>query len=77
MARFRSDRAPLGLPPVSVPYSTGEHIWRSAKESAEKAAASGMEGNAIGGLSVGEPAGEMYRIIEVVNGFFLKINLVI
>jgi queuine tRNA-ribosyltransferase len=26
-----------------------------------------MEGNAIGGLSVGEPADEMYRIIEIVN----------
>jgi queuine tRNA-ribosyltransferase len=26
-----------------------------------------MEGNAIGGLSVGEPAEDMYRIIEVVN----------
>jgi queuine tRNA-ribosyltransferase len=36
-------------------------------ESAEKTASAGMEGNAIGGLSVGEPADEMYRIIEVVN----------
>jgi queuine tRNA-ribosyltransferase len=26
-----------------------------------------MAGNAIGGLSVGEPADEMYRIIEIVN----------
>ncbi|HUV01313.1 MAG TPA: tRNA guanosine(34) transglycosylase Tgt [Bacteroidales bacterium] len=38
------------------------------KISAEKAASTGMAGNAIGGLSVGEPAEEMYRIIEVVNG---------
>jgi queuine tRNA-ribosyltransferase len=37
------------------------------KLSAEKAASAGMAGNAIGGLSVGEPADEMYRIIEVVN----------
>lgn len=37
------------------------------KESAEKTAAAGLEGNAIGGLSVGEPADEMYRIIEIVN----------
>jgi queuine tRNA-ribosyltransferase len=35
--------------------------------SAEKIAASGLAGNAIGGLSVGEPAEEMYRIIEIVN----------
>jgi len=37
------------------------------RKSAEKIAAAGMEGNAIGGLSVGEPAEEMYRTIEVVN----------
>jgi len=37
------------------------------KESAEKIASAGMAGNAIGGLSVGEPAEDMYRIIEVVN----------
>jgi queuine tRNA-ribosyltransferase len=37
------------------------------KVSAEKIASAGMAGNAIGGLSVGEPAEEMYRIIEIVN----------
>jgi queuine tRNA-ribosyltransferase len=37
------------------------------RESAEKIASAGMAGNAIGGLSVGEPAEDMYRIIEVVN----------
>lgn len=38
------------------------------KESAEKIASYEMEGNAIGGLSVGEPEEEMYEMIEVVNG---------
>ena len=37
------------------------------RESAEKIASKEMKGNAIGGLSVGEPAEDMYRIIEVVN----------
>ncbi len=37
------------------------------KISAEKIAEKAMEGNAIGGLSVGEPAEEMYRTIEIVN----------
>jgi queuine tRNA-ribosyltransferase len=37
------------------------------RESAEKISSKEMMGNAIGGLSVGEPAEEMYRIIEVVN----------
>ncbi len=36
-------------------------------ESAETIASYGREGNAIGGLSVGEPAEDMYRMIEVVN----------
>ncbi len=36
------------------------------KESAEYIANAGAEGNAIGGLSVGEPAEEMYAMTEVV-----------
>lgn len=38
------------------------------KESAEFIASMNMDGNAIGGLSVGEPAEEMYRITSIVNG---------
>jgi queuine tRNA-ribosyltransferase len=49
------------------PIVQGSTFEDLRKESAEKAAESGLEGNAIGGLSVGEPADEMYRIIEVVN----------
>ena len=37
------------------------------KESAEYVASLGAEGNAIGGLSVGEPAEEMYAMVDVVN----------
>jgi queuine tRNA-ribosyltransferase len=37
------------------------------KMSAEKVTEAGMEGNAIGGLSVGEPAEEMYKTVEIVN----------
>ena len=37
------------------------------KESAEFIAETGAEGNAIGGLSVGEPAEEMYEMTEVVT----------
>ena len=37
------------------------------KQSAEYIANSGAEGNAIGGLSVGEPADEMYAMTEVVT----------
>ena len=37
------------------------------RESAEFVAEKGAVGNAIGGLSVGEPAEEMYAMLEVVN----------
>jgi queuine tRNA-ribosyltransferase len=36
------------------------------KQSAEYIASAGAEGNAIGGLSVGEPAEEMYEMTEIV-----------
>ncbi len=38
------------------------------KQSAEYIASFGREGNAIGGLSVGEPAEVMYEMTEVVTG---------
>ncbi|MCF8377983.1 MAG: tRNA guanosine(34) transglycosylase Tgt [Bacteroidales bacterium] len=37
------------------------------KESAEFIAGKGMDGNAIGGLSVGEPAEEMYAMTDIVT----------
>jgi queuine tRNA-ribosyltransferase len=37
------------------------------RQSAEYIASVGAQGNAIGGLSVGEPAGEMYAMTEVVT----------
>ncbi|MCR5714710.1 MAG: tRNA guanosine(34) transglycosylase Tgt [Bacteroidales bacterium] len=44
-------------------------VYRDLRiRSAEEVAACGCDGNAIGGLSVGEPAGQMYEMIEVVNG---------
>lgn len=41
-------------------------------ESAEYIASKGAEGNAIGGLAVGEPAPVMYEMIELVNGILPK-----
>jgi queuine tRNA-ribosyltransferase len=42
------------------------------KESAEYIASVGAEGNAIGGLSVGEPAEEMYEMTEIVTAILPK-----
>lgn len=39
---------------------------------AENVASKDMEGNAIGGLAVGEPTDVMYEMIEVVNGILPK-----
>jgi queuine tRNA-ribosyltransferase len=38
------------------------------RESALRVAEAGMDGNAIGGLSVGEPAEIMYEMVEIVTG---------
>lgn len=42
------------------------------KQSAEYIASVGAEGNAIGGLSVGEPAEEMYEMTEIVTAILPK-----
>lgn len=67
VAKFRATEPLWGYQQYLFPIVQGSTFDDLRKISAEKAAASGMEGNAIGGLSVGEPAEEMYRTIEVVN----------
>ena len=42
------------------------------KQSAEYIASKGADGNAIGGLAVGEPTEKMYEMIEVVNEILPK-----
>ena len=49
------------------PIVQGSVFPELRKESAEFIAEKGAVGNAIGGLSVGEPAEEMYAMLEVVN----------
>jgi queuine tRNA-ribosyltransferase len=65
--RFKETDPLWGHNQVLFPIVQGSTYDDLRRESAEMAAASGMEGIAIGGLSVGEPAEDMYRIIEVVN----------
>ncbi len=48
------------------PIVQGSTYTDLRKQSAEYIASVGAEGNAIGGLSVGEPADEMYEMAEVV-----------
>lgn len=70
------DRAVLRYAQTEPLWGTGQLLFPIVqgsvfddlrKISAEKIASASLPGNAIGGLSVGEPAEEMYRIIEIVN----------
>lgn len=54
------------------PIVQGAGFPELRKQSAEYIAAFGREGNAIGGLAVGEPEEVMYEMIEVVNGILPK-----
>jgi queuine tRNA-ribosyltransferase len=65
--RFRTTDPLWGKEQYLFPIVQGGTFDDLRKISAEKIAEAGMAGNAIGGLSVGEPAEEMYRTIEVVN----------
>jgi queuine tRNA-ribosyltransferase len=65
--RFRTTEPVYGYEQFLFPIVQGGTFEDLRKISAEKIASCGLAGNAIGGLSVGEPAEDMYRIIEVVN----------
>jgi queuine tRNA-ribosyltransferase len=67
IVRFRETDPLWGKEQFLFPIVQGGVFDDLRKVSAEKIASVRMEGNAIGGLSVGEPAEEMYRIIELVN----------
>jgi queuine tRNA-ribosyltransferase len=65
--RFRATDPVWGSEQFLFPIVQGGIFDDLRKISAEKIAEKDMEGNAIGGLSVGEPAEEMYRTLEIVN----------
>ena len=56
-----------GFNQTLFPIVQGSTFKDLRKQSAEYIASVGAEGNAIGGLSVGEPAEEMYAMTEVVT----------
>lgn len=61
-----------GYSQAFFPIVQGSTYKDLRKESAEYIASAGAEGNAIGGLSVGEPAEEMYAMTEVVTEILPK-----
>jgi queuine tRNA-ribosyltransferase len=67
LIQFHSTEPHYGHQQAFFPIVQGSVFKELRKESAAYIAEKGAEGNAIGGLSVGEPAEEMYAMIEVVN----------
>lgn len=61
-----------GYEQTLFPIVQGSTYKDLREESAEYIANAGAEGNAIGGLSVGEPAEEMYAMTEVVTNILPK-----
>jgi queuine tRNA-ribosyltransferase len=64
--RFRVTENHYGYPQTLFPIVQGGTFSDLRKRSAEFIAGMGAEGNAIGGLSVGEPAEEMYAMTRLV-----------
>lgn len=66
--RFDHTEPLYGYRQTLFPIVQGSTYPELRKISAETIAAAGREGNAIGGLSVGEPAEDMYAMTELVTG---------
>ncbi|MBK8341791.1 MAG: tRNA guanosine(34) transglycosylase Tgt [Flavobacteriales bacterium] len=65
IARFQSTEPKYGYEQVLFPIVQGSTLPELRKRSSEMIASKGMPGNAIGGLSVGEPEEEMYAMAEL------------
>lgn len=69
---FKETEPLYGYSQAYFPIVQGSVYKDLRKKSAEFIASQGMDGNAIGGLSVGEPAEMMYEMIETVNEILPK-----
>ena len=65
--RYKSTEGRYGYSQAYVPIVQGCVYPELRRESAKFVADLGADGNAIGGLAVGEPTEKMYDMIEVVN----------
>ena len=71
-ARFQETEPLYGHHQSLFPIVQGCTYKDLRQQSAEFVASKGADGNAIGGLAVGEPAEVMYEMIEVVNDILPK-----
>lgn len=72
LARFDSTEPLYGHSQTFFPIVQGAAYRDLRTRSAEFVASLGREGNAIGGLAVGEPTEVMYEMVELVNGILPK-----
>lgn len=72
MTHFGNTQPKYGYNQTLFPIVQGSTYKDLRQQSAEYIANVGAEGNAIGGLSVGEPADEMYAMTEVVTAVLPK-----
>ncbi|MDR0814632.1 MAG: tRNA guanosine(34) transglycosylase Tgt [Bacteroidales bacterium] len=66
--QFREGTQLYDYPQTFFPIVQGSVYPELRRISAEQTAEAGCEGNAIGGLAVGEPVEQMYEMIQLVNG---------
>ncbi len=71
-AHYKNTDNLYGYSQALFPIVQGSVFKDLRKESAEVIASYNAEGNAIGGLSVGEPVEDMYEMLEVVNNILPK-----
>jgi len=67
IGRFNETECTYGYKQTLFPIVQGCVYPDLRKRAAENVASKGADGNAIGGLAVGEPTEKMYEMIEVVN----------
>lgn len=72
ITRFNETECEYGYKQALFPIVQGCVYPDLRKRAAENVASKGAQGNAIGGLAVGEPTEKMYEMIEVVNEILPK-----
>ncbi|QRX62790.1 tRNA guanosine(34) transglycosylase Tgt [Dysgonomonadaceae bacterium zrk40] len=72
ITRMSETECPYGHSQALFPIVQGCVYPDLRKRAAEKVASLGADGNAIGGLAVGEPTEKMYEMVELVNGILPK-----
>lgn len=72
ISRFDETECPYGHSQALFPIVQGCVYPDLRKRAAENIASLGADGNAIGGLAVGEPTEKMYEMVELVNDILPK-----